>query len=115
MSISLTALHVTQVYAFLDFICEMPMDDFNKRRALINIFVNSIYLYDDHFTLIINASKKPLSVDNIPLNDIEDAFEGENEEKTGAKEGCSSMTTPAPPKEKRGSSPLFLLVRLFAL
>ena len=85
-----------QIYAFLDFVCEMPMDDFNKRRALINIFVHSVYLYDDHFTLIINASKKPLSIDNIPLDDIEEAFEGENE----GKEGCSSMATPAPPKSK---------------
>ena len=83
-----------QIYAFLDFICEMPMDDVNKRRALINIFVQSVYLYDDHFTIIINASKKPLSIENIPLDEIEEAFEGENE----GKEGCSSMTTPAPPK-----------------
>ena len=82
-----------QIYAFLDFICEMPMDDVNKRRALINIFVHSVYLYDDHFTIIINASKKPLSIDNIPLDEIEEAFEGENE----GKEGCSSMTTPVPP------------------
>ena len=71
----------------------MPFDDFNKRRAIINIFVKSIYLYDDHFTLIINASKKPLSIDNIPLDDIEEAFEGENTET----EGCSSLMTPAPP------------------
>ena len=84
-----------QIYAFLDFVCEMPMDDFNKRRALINIFVHSVYLYDDHFTLIINASKKPLSIDNIPLDEIEEAFEGEPE----GKEGCSSMTTPAPPEQ----------------
>jgi hypothetical protein len=73
------------------------MDDFNKRRALINIFVHSVYLYDDHFTIIINASKKPLSIENIPLDEIEEAFEGENE----GKEGCSSMTTPAPPKKAR--------------
>ena len=79
--------------AFLDYVCEMPFDDFNKRRAIINIFVQSIYLYDDHFTLIINASKKPLSIDNIPLDDIEEAFEGENTET----EGCSSLMTPAPP------------------
>ena len=96
-----------QIYAFLDFICEMPMDDFNKRRALINIFVNSIYLYDDHFTLIINASKKPLSVDNIPLKDIEDVFEGENVEKTGAKEGCSLIATPAPPAKKSPERAIF--------
>ena len=71
----------------------LAFDDFNKRRAIINIFVKSIYLYDDHFTLIINASKKPLNIDNIPLDDIEEAFEGENTET----EGCSSLMTPAPP------------------
>ena len=48
-----------QIHAFLDYVCEMPADDVNKRRAIINIFVHSIYLYDDNFTLIINASKKP--------------------------------------------------------
>lgn len=85
-------LSEAQILAFLDYVCEMPLDDFNKRRAIINIFVHSIYLYDDHFTLIINASKKPLSIENIPLDDIEEAFEGENTET----EGCSSMMTPAP-------------------
>ena len=85
-----------QILAFLDYVCEMPANDVNKRRAIINIFVHSVYLYDDHFTLIINASKKPLSIDNIPLDDIETVFEGE----TGASEGCSSLSTPAPPKEK---------------
>ncbi|MDO4811043.1 MAG: hypothetical protein Q3985_03765 [Eubacteriales bacterium] len=82
-----------QVLAFLDYVCEMPSDDVNKRRAIINIFVHSIYLYDDHFTLIVNASKKPLHIDNIPLEDIEAAFEGKN----GTKEECSSMNTPVPP------------------
>jgi hypothetical protein len=83
-----------QVYAFLDFICEMPMDDFNKRRALINIFVHSVYLYDDHLTIIINASKNPLSIDNIPLDDIEEAFKDETEEKNE----CLSIKTLVPPK-----------------
>ena len=83
-----------QILAFLDYVCEMPADDVNKRRAIIDIFVHSIYLYDDHFTLIINASKKPLSIDNIPLDDIESVFEGSG----GASEGCSSLSTPAPPK-----------------
>ena len=83
-----------QILAFLDYVCEMPTDDVNKRRSIINIFVHSIYLYDDHFTLIINASKKPLSIDNVPLDDIESVFEGSG----GASEGCSSLSTPAPPK-----------------
>ena len=88
-----------QILAFLDYVCEMPADDVNKRRAIINIFVHSIYLYDDHFTLIINASKNPLSIDNIPLDDIESVFEGSG----GASEGYSSLNAPAPPKILNGS------------
>lgn len=87
-------LSEAQILAFLDYLCEMLLDDFNKRRAIINIFVHSIYLYDDHFILIVNASKKPLNIENIPLDDIEEAFEGENTET----EECSSLMTPAPPK-----------------
>lgn len=89
-------LSEAQIMAFLDYICEMPLDDFKKRRAIINIFVHSIYLYDDHFTLIVNASSKPLNIENIPLDDIETAFEGENSDA----EECSSMMTPAPPNRK---------------
>lgn len=92
-------LSEAQILAFLDYICEMPLDDIQKRKAIINIFVHSIYLYDDHFTLIINASRKPLSIENIPLDDIEAAFEC----KTDDMGGCSSMATPAPPK-KHGKS-----------
>lgn len=90
-------LNEAQVLAFLDYVCEMPFDDFEKRRAIINIFVHSVYLYDDHFTLIINASKKPINIENIPLDNIESAFEGENNQT----EGCSSMTTPVPPNKQR--------------
>ena len=77
-----------------DFVCEMPLEDINKRRAIINILVHSVYLYDDHFTLIINASKKPMSIDNIPLEEIEEAF---SSDKT-YNEQCSTMTLPAPPE-----------------
>lgn len=84
-----------QIHAFLDYVCDMPADDVNKRRAIINIFVHSIYLYDDNFTLIINASKKPLSIDNIPLDDIEVAFSGD----TYHSDECSSMKTSAPPEK----------------
>ena len=61
-----------------------------------------MYLYDDHFTLIINASKKPVSVDNIPLEGIEDAF---NTDKT-CTEQCSTMMSPAPAggKERSGGA-----------
>lgn len=84
-----------QIHAFLDYVCDMPADDTNKRRAIINIFVHSIYLYDDYFTLIINASKKPLNIDNIPLKDIEAAFSGD----TYSSVQCSSMKPSAPPNK----------------
>lgn len=101
-------LSEAQILAFLDYICEMPLEDVKKRKAIINIFVHSIYLYDDHFTLIINASRKPLSIENIPLEDIEDAFEGEN----GDLGGCSSMMNPAPPLKHRFG---FILDGVFVL
>ena len=31
-----------QVLAFLDYVCEMPFEDFKKHRAIINIFVNAV-------------------------------------------------------------------------
>ena len=83
-----------QIHAFLDYVCEMPADDVNKRRAIINIFVHSIYLYDEYFTLIINASRKPLSIENIPLDDIETAFSGD----TYTSAECSSLKISAPPQ-----------------
>lgn len=64
-----------------------------KRRAIINIFVHSIYLYDDHLTLIINGSNKPVTVDDIPLDDIEAVFNG----KKSAMEQCSNTSDIAPP------------------
>ena len=65
-----------------------------KRRAIINIFVHSIYLYDDHLTLIINGSNKPVTVDDIPFDDIEAAFNGEK----AAMEQCSHSSDIVPPK-----------------
>ena len=87
-------LNEAQVLDFLDYVCEMPFEDFEKRRAIINIFVNAVYLYDDHFTLLINASKKPISVEDIPLDDIEATFKGEDNQT----DGCSQLANPVPPK-----------------
>lgn len=83
-----------QVLAFLNYVCELPGNDMMKRRAIINIFVHSIYLYDDHLTLIINGSNKPVTVDDIPFDDIEAAFNGEK----AAMEQCSNTSDIVPPK-----------------
>lgn len=83
-----------QIYASLDYVCDIAADDINKRRAIINIFVYSVYLYDDYFTLIINASRNPLSIENIPLDEIESSFSGD----TDTYKDCSSITDSVPPK-----------------
>lgn len=82
-----------QIYAFLDYVCDMTSDDINKRRAIINIFVHSVYLYNDYFTLIINASRKPLSIENVPLHEIESSFSGD----TNTYEDRSLITDNVPP------------------
>ena len=86
-----------QILAFLDYVCEMPIEDINKKRALINIFVHSVYLYDDHFTLIVNASNKPLSIEHIPLEEIHTSLES-----LPPKEQCSTIENVAPPNQHDG-------------
>ena len=89
-----------QVLAFLNYVCELPGNDMMKRRAIINIFVHSIYLYDDHLTLIINGSNKPVTVDDIPFDDIEAAFNGEK----AAMEQCSHSSDIVPPKKSQSNT-----------
>ena len=73
----------------------LPNDNEYKRRALVNIFINAIYLHDGYFTMILNAGNRPLSIENIPLDDIEKTFENDDV-------GCSSnsqLVADAPPKQ----------------
>ena len=67
-------------------------DDFN-RRSIINIFVNKIYLFDDHFTLILNGSGQPITIDDIMLDEIESYFD--------SREKCSSLVADAPPARRK--------------
>ena len=64
----------------------------SDRQKLIDSFVNSIYLYDDHFIITFNyknTSKK------VSLKDI----------------NSSSLTSSTPPKDKPPEWAVFLLVR----
>ena len=38
-------------------------DDIRHKRAIIAIFINAVYLYDDRATIIFNATDRPVSVD----------------------------------------------------
>lgn len=90
----ITVLTEPQILAFLDYIRKLPDDDVNKRRAIINIFVNTIYLYDDRFTIIFNTGSRMLEVSDIPLDDIETALAG----CSGAVHTGSLSSELAPPK-----------------
>lgn len=87
-----------QVMAYIDYIRTMPLLDIEKRRAIINIFVHAVYLYDDHFTLIVNASTSPQREKDIPLDDIEKAFENNEEADCGT---CSAVNDTVPPQKRR--------------
>lgn len=71
-----TQLEVTeeQIKFFLYGIKNGDVNDIRYRRLLINIFVNKIYLYDDHLTIIFNTQSKDLTK-NIPtIEEIECSF-----------------------------------------
>ncbi|MDR1629169.1 MAG: recombinase family protein [Oscillospiraceae bacterium] len=56
-------------------------DDLKTRKALIDIFINAVYLYDDNngrnrkITVVFNSGKRPVTIENIPIDDISLNFE----------------------------------------
>ena len=66
---------------------------FNTRRGLVNIFVRAIYLYDDRMTLILNGGDRPITIDDILLDEIEEHFE----DAISGHAPCSSLVADAPP------------------
>ena len=65
--------------------------------GIINIFLRAVYLYDDRFTLVLNGSDTPITIDDILLDEIEEGLEGDL---TNC-ERCSSLVADAPPRQKR--------------
>ena len=89
-------LTAPQVRAYLYSLRQGDKNDENIKRGIINIFLRAIYLYDDRFTLILNGSDTPITIDDILLDEIEEGLEGDL---TNC-EGCSSLVADAPPKRK---------------
>ena len=58
---------------FLYQLKKRKVDDLRSRKALISIFVNAVYLYDDKITLILNANGKPVTISEPLLDEIEAA------------------------------------------
>lgn len=80
----------SQIEAFLYSLQKGNFQDENNRRGIINIFLQAVYLWDDKMTLILNGGDKPITIDNILLDEIEE---------DNAEFVSSSVAAVAPPKK----------------
>ena len=62
------------ILAFLDYLRELPGKSEVKKKTLITIFVHSVHLYDDYYTIIFNAGNAILRSENIPIKSIENSL-----------------------------------------
>ena len=85
-----------EVTHFLSVLQKSSFNDPLNRRAVINIFLNKIYLYDDKFRLILNGSGQAVEIDDIMLDEMDDYFDSQNSDFAE----CSSVVADAPPYEK---------------
>ena len=90
-------LTAPQVRTYLYSLRQGDKNDENIKRGIINIFLRAVYLYDDRFTLVLNGSDTPITIDDILLDEIEEGLEGD----LTSCEGCSSLVADAPPDKNR--------------
>ena len=89
-------LTAPQVRAYLYSLKQGDKNDENIKRGIINIFLRAVYLYDDRFTLVLNGSDTPITIDDILLDEIEEGLAGD----PTSCEGCSSLVADAPVNKK---------------
>lgn len=94
-----------EVKHFLSLLQKSNFNDPLNRRAIINIFLNKIYLYDDKFRLVLNGSGQPVEIDNIMLDEIDDYFDSQISDSAE----CSSMVADAPPERAPFAEGVFFL------
>lgn len=82
-----------QIKAFLYSLKRGNINDENNRRGLVNIFLRAIYLYDDKMTLILNGGDRPITIDDVLLDEVEGYFE----DAVSGHAGCSPLVADAPP------------------
>jgi len=90
-------LTAPQVRTYLYSLRQGDKNDENIKRGIINIFLRAVYLYDDRFTLVLNGSDTPITIDDILLDEIEEGLEGD----LTSCEGGSSLVADAPPDKNR--------------
>ena len=64
-----------QIRFFLNSLKKGNTSDIKYRKALITMFVNAIYLYDDKMTLVFNSGDDPVTIDDFLLSEIEENFQ----------------------------------------
>ncbi len=86
-------LSAPQIRAYLNALKRGNLNDEDIKRGIINIFLRAVYLYDDRFTLVLNGSDKPVTIDDALLDEIEDGLNGELTDYNA----CSLLVADAPP------------------
>lgn len=71
-SAALVNLTIPQVKFFLTHLRDGIADDINYRKTLVTMLVNTIYLYDDKLTLILNIGEKTVEITEELLGEIEE-------------------------------------------
>ena len=89
-----------QIKAFLYSLKRGNVNDENNRRGMVNIFLRAVYLYDDRMTLILNGGDRPITIDDILLDEIEEHFE----DAVSSHAGCSPLVAAAPPCYEKSHS-----------
>ncbi len=64
-----------QIRFFLNSLKKGDTSDIKYRKALITMFVNAIYLYDDKMTIVFNSGDDPVTIDDLLLSEIEENFQ----------------------------------------
>lgn len=92
-----------QIKAFLYSLKRGNVNDENNRRGMVNIFLRAVYLYDDRMTLILNGGDRPITIDDILLDEIEEHFE----DAVSSHAGCSPLVVAAPAADANARSLTF--------
>ena len=89
-------LSAPDIRAYLYALKHCDKNDENTKRGIINIFLRAVYLFDETFTLILNGSDKPIVIDDILLDEIEEGLDDD----LANHNLCSPLVADAPPNKK---------------
>lgn len=85
---------IDEIRFFLHQLKDNKADDLKTRKALIAVFVNSIYLFDDKITFILNVGNAPVEITEKLLEDIEQSTDSSCLDKIGSPKKLKSNPFP---------------------